>query len=403
MISFFPAPYPDELWYSVLSRCHARSGNAGPATTTQELFGKNTIHTSVFFANQDFGGIFARLPRGLLDKKRVCREHTLIPYALRFSSEKKKKTAWDYVVCGAEGTAGSNMFSLPGATYLKYCPVCNSEDMKQYGELYWHRLHQIPLMPLCPKHGCKLENSTVEVNAALGRRYTLPTQRSCRIEEPGFSSNDFDKALTDMLAAFLRDELPDESGFWCSVLSQALKNAGLVFKDVEAHLVWERLVEFYGEEFISQYFRQERMQQTLYRMLRGQWTSPEQFALLAVSLEMEPRWLTKPGHYIVDTMKAKLLEMSGRGYVWKKKRVADELGVTTWALDSIIKRLGIKPFWKTWHSKSEEDAIVRVRISREEKTLFEQRAGELGTSDLTEYVKYCIKKDIFLGYNKFKK
>lgn len=27
MISFFPMPYPDELWYSVICRYHIRSGN----------------------------------------------------------------------------------------------------------------------------------------------------------------------------------------------------------------------------------------------------------------------------------------------------------------------------------------------------------------------------------------
>ena len=27
MIPFFPTPYPDELWYSVICRYHIRSGN----------------------------------------------------------------------------------------------------------------------------------------------------------------------------------------------------------------------------------------------------------------------------------------------------------------------------------------------------------------------------------------
>lgn len=394
MLNFFPEPYQDELWYSVLSRYHARSGNTGPATTTKELFGKGTMHASVFFTNKDFGGIFGRLPSGLLSKERIYHRHTMIPYALRFSSEKRKQTAWDYVVGGGDMKSGGHLFSMADATHLRYCPMCNAEDAEQYGEMCWHRLHQIPLMPLCPVHGCRLEDSTVEVNAALGRRFILPTSRNCSVQEPRFGAASYDKELTNMLNAFLIDELPQESGFWCSVLSQALKNAGLVFMEVEAHLVWERLVDFYDDaSYIGRCFRRDRMQQTLYRILKGQWTSPEQYALLAVALGVAPGWLTTPGYYIEDTMKEKLLEMAGRGYVWKKQRVADELNVKVWALDSIIRRLGIEPFWKTWHGISGEDTIVRIRISKEEKTRYEKRVVELGTSDFTEYVKYCIRKE----------
>ena len=39
MLSFFPTPYPDELWYSVLCRYHLRTGNKKQATTIGELFG----------------------------------------------------------------------------------------------------------------------------------------------------------------------------------------------------------------------------------------------------------------------------------------------------------------------------------------------------------------------------
>ena len=39
MISFFPAPYPDELWYSVICRFHVRSGNYCAKHTMQQLYG----------------------------------------------------------------------------------------------------------------------------------------------------------------------------------------------------------------------------------------------------------------------------------------------------------------------------------------------------------------------------
>lgn len=39
MISFFPVPYPDELWYSVICRYHVRSGNYCAKHTMQQLYG----------------------------------------------------------------------------------------------------------------------------------------------------------------------------------------------------------------------------------------------------------------------------------------------------------------------------------------------------------------------------
>lgn len=43
MLQYFPTPYPDELWYSVLGRYHVRSGNPNSATTLRELFGEESV------------------------------------------------------------------------------------------------------------------------------------------------------------------------------------------------------------------------------------------------------------------------------------------------------------------------------------------------------------------------
>lgn len=39
MISFFPSPYPDELWYSVICRYHVHSGNYCAKHTMRQLYG----------------------------------------------------------------------------------------------------------------------------------------------------------------------------------------------------------------------------------------------------------------------------------------------------------------------------------------------------------------------------
>ena len=39
---------------------------------------------------------------------------------------------------------------------MRYCPVCVQEDRLKLGETYWHRLHQILELPVCPIHHCKI-------------------------------------------------------------------------------------------------------------------------------------------------------------------------------------------------------------------------------------------------------
>jgi len=45
---------------------------------------------------------------------------------------------------------------------MKYCPACVTNDRKCFGEAYWHRLHQIRDVWICPIHSVLLEKSGLE-------------------------------------------------------------------------------------------------------------------------------------------------------------------------------------------------------------------------------------------------
>jgi hypothetical protein len=69
-----------------------------------------------------------------------------------------------------KGTGGSAHF-ISGITastirppgYLQFCPLCAVSDQKQYGEMFWHRLHQISGVEACPIHTVFLEKSSAGV------------------------------------------------------------------------------------------------------------------------------------------------------------------------------------------------------------------------------------------------
>ena len=54
---------------------------------------------------------------------------------------------------------------IPRTSWLRYCPVCLQADKERFGERYWHRLHQVPGVEICPTHKTFLENSTFRATA----------------------------------------------------------------------------------------------------------------------------------------------------------------------------------------------------------------------------------------------
>ena len=116
MIGFFPAPYPDELWYSVICRYHIHSGNSCAKHTLRQLYGDNFSAPSLMLCGS-VNTLLTQLPQGFLSA-------------------------------------------------MRYCPVCCQEDLQLYGEPYWHRSHQLPDMRICTKHRCWLVDTDVTYDTA---------------------------------------------------------------------------------------------------------------------------------------------------------------------------------------------------------------------------------------------
>ena len=91
MLSFFPTPYPDEWWYSVLCRYHVKSGNEKFQTTIRELFqGKPRTMIGAFFPNNTIYQICEQLPPSFTIKKLIL-EHTPFLYYMRMYTVQQKE------------------------------------------------------------------------------------------------------------------------------------------------------------------------------------------------------------------------------------------------------------------------------------------------------------------------
>lgn len=166
MISIFPEPYPDELVYSLLARYYAYAGYLGYRYAAEDLYTNVAVHPDVEFLNPFSTDALEAITRNRSMESLIA-EHTMFPYYARFLQLERRQRAFQTLLQMRSGIR--NDLLIPkhsGDTrYLRYCPVCTSEDRQAYGETYWHRAHQMQSVDVCPYHGCYLIHSAVPIDS----------------------------------------------------------------------------------------------------------------------------------------------------------------------------------------------------------------------------------------------
>lgn len=94
----------------------------------------------------------------------LLQKHTMYPFYGRFIDGNRRNMAFGALM-SMEGDF-SKLFCVPQLRkgekrYMRYCPLCVLSDREKYGETYWHRVHQMRDMKLCPIHGCSLVDSNI--------------------------------------------------------------------------------------------------------------------------------------------------------------------------------------------------------------------------------------------------
>lgn len=167
MTIYFPEIYPDELVYSWLARYYIKTGYIRYCFVAEELFQNKNVRPDIEFVNQytptTLQAIVEKVPM-----QEVVERHTMFPYYGRFLSRERRNKAFAEMV----QMKGNYHTLLPMPKrkgnvrrYLRYCPMCIQDDRSQYGETYWHRMHQLQGVTVCPVHRCYLLDSRVEITA----------------------------------------------------------------------------------------------------------------------------------------------------------------------------------------------------------------------------------------------
>ncbi len=402
MLNFFPTPYPGELWYSVLCRYHMRTGHPKSATTIQELFaGRLHAAMGTFYPNKSINDILAQLPPGLLDIRDIILNHTLFPYFYRISPVEKKEQALKEL-CAGTAVTPTWLWKMDsgtdGTSELRYCPLCRQEDVSSYGEPYWHTVHQIPLLSVCPKHKCRLERIQFRRGQA-NEKFFLPSAY-CGEVEPDPDIEKYEEPLAKTLSAYL--EMAYEIGPTAGVnnLVQAYYNKGYMtivkkFNIIlDSGMVQESLEGFYGPDLVRRCFGEKVMPYNLGRLVNWTAFSPERYAMLAAMIGQSPRVTFSPKP-IPDKIEEKLLGLSSQEVALTKKEIAAQMGVKTHQLDSLLARYGMEPFWASYVKKANDgtgakNKSIKVYYSDVRKSQIDGYAKAKGFPTTSDFLRYCI-------------
>lgn len=163
MIAYFPTAYPDELLYSQLARYYTKSGYMAYTFAAEDLFASKTVRPDMDFINSYTPAAVQAITRNI-SMEAVVEKHTMFPCYGRFLPKERRQKAFQSLIFMMGNY--HNLLSIPQsrdgkARCLCYCPVCAANDREQYGEAYWHRIHQLMGIHVCSVHRCYLMDSIV--------------------------------------------------------------------------------------------------------------------------------------------------------------------------------------------------------------------------------------------------
>jgi len=217
VLAFFPCTFPDESLYSVLGRYHRLAGNASERESLRELVG-DAQHVIM----ADLPGTLQRLADALPGKRwtadRLIDELTLFPYFAPCLSPAQvahaRQAMQGATAEGVKMRLGLLASRIGGHIRLRFCQECRRQDADAFGQCYWHRIHQLPAVWMCPLHGCplsELPSNTVFLNR---QRLLLPDEKAVEAEARPIGVTTVQEKALRRLASLSERALHAELGEW---------------------------------------------------------------------------------------------------------------------------------------------------------------------------------------------
>lgn len=174
-VGSFVTPFPDEIPFSILSRHHVLYAPCSANALLAWFLGSSDRKIAGSLPS-GLDHFYHVAPSGLWrDLGEFLDRHTLLPYYRPFLNPRtaKKLASLPHRL---ELTTKDLPFSAEGANEMaapRFCPACVREDVGSLGQPYWHRMHQVPGVLVCHKHGARLVDRCPKCGASMSGRSPL--------------------------------------------------------------------------------------------------------------------------------------------------------------------------------------------------------------------------------------
>lgn len=156
-----PVLHPDECLYSIVSRYKVHT-NSSYSDTINDFWNLPPFTLNIGVP-QSLIKVASNVPLDYITGEYLLSHCTLIPYYTFFMRENKIDLINNSALNKKIDYLESRLtIQNPDSKYIKYCPLCAAEELKQDGECYIHRTHQIENIYICERHDCKLYKYEVQ-------------------------------------------------------------------------------------------------------------------------------------------------------------------------------------------------------------------------------------------------
>lgn len=256
-IMYFPKPYENESFYSIVCRYHIHSNNMMISQTLYELFDKPGKVLHIEFATEVEKVLKKTGVIDHLSTDEVINNHTNFYYYNNFLSEKE---SIDFLQSMKGGTGLNSITQLgliSGHIKLKselfYCPLCAKTQIETIGEAWWNRLHQLPGVNICTKHYVCLHKTNLT-----GRKKLLPLSVHMdqkELDELWYVSKDSMHArIAKEIEWLVINQQTISNWSLHQQYKERLKARGLVSYDgglFRARKISQKVVDYYGNDFLE--------------------------------------------------------------------------------------------------------------------------------------------------------
>lgn len=249
----FPAPYSEELLYSTIARAGVHDGDTSPKQLLDKVFNNRGVIATVDLPSH-VGKLASQYSDSLgLDARTLISRHTLWPIYAPFLPQERNNKLREWMSGSSQGAAhlasGIAASRVEAKAKLFVCVECLNEQKSKYGECFWNRTWQIPLLKVCPAHGL-LNITSIELDGE-HRHSHIPVE-AAEILEP-VKGEAVDRAFSNQAAQLLKVQNEGVSfSQWTSFYKHFASKLGYLHgRRIDHTRIHETVIQFWGKRWLS--------------------------------------------------------------------------------------------------------------------------------------------------------